>query len=175
MISGIHPCNHSRGLTLLEVLIAVVVLSIGLLGLAHLQIYGLEATDNSYRRSVASYVAMDLADRMRVNRAATRNGSYDDLDSSSLTPPADPGCVSTGCTATQMAQLDKREWLAHFVDTGVTGWVAALDVGRGQVIRNGDRVRIVVSWKNTGAGWDATKKERTVETRDQTFDFEFDL
>ena len=178
MSTATHPSYRSRGLTLLEVLIAVVILSIGLLGLAHLQLYGLESTGDSFRRSMAAYIANDLADRMRANRAATRGGGYDDLDSSTLSVPADPGCVTTFCTPTQMAQLDKREWLNHFVDVSAgtnPDWRAILDAGRGQVLRVGDRIQIVISWVNTEAAWDAVKKERTSQEVTHTFDVEFEL
>ncbi len=61
-----HADRRSGGFTLLEVLIAIVVLAIGLLGLAALQLRGLTDTGNAYLRSQATWLAYDVADRMRA-------------------------------------------------------------------------------------------------------------
>ena len=173
---GNRPRSRQRGLTLLEILIAVSILSVSLLGLAHLQLFGLESTDDSYRRSLASYVASDLADRMRANRQGAKEGNYDSLDSSSTSSLIDPGCISSGCSRAQMATIDKIEWLNHFVDMGTdTSWLAMLDGGKGVVSRSGDRITITITWKNTETVWDTTNQERTNEVKTPTFDMEFDL
>lgn len=53
-----------RGFTLLEVLVAIVVLALGLLGLASLQMNGLQSAHSSYQRSVATLAAQDAAERL---------------------------------------------------------------------------------------------------------------
>jgi type IV pilus assembly protein PilV len=60
-------CGYSAGFTLLEVLIALVVLSIGLLGIAALQGVGLRSSHGAYLTSQASLLAYDMADRIRTN------------------------------------------------------------------------------------------------------------
>lgn len=67
-----------RGASLLEVLIAVVIISIGLLGLAGLQTSSIKSNHSSYLRSQATILAYDLSDRMRASRDATLNGRYAD-------------------------------------------------------------------------------------------------
>lgn len=67
---------RQRGVTLLEILIAVLVLSIGLLGMAALQGVSLQTNSSAYYRSQATALAYDMADRMRANRAAALNGAY---------------------------------------------------------------------------------------------------
>lgn len=67
--------KHS-GFTLLEVMVAVFVLSVGLLGLAHLQITALKANQSADLRTQASFYASDILNRMRANRLATQNGLY---------------------------------------------------------------------------------------------------
>ena len=60
-------CPRLRGFTLLEVLIALVILSIGLLGIAGLQGVGLRSNQGAYLTSQASLLAYDIADRIRAN------------------------------------------------------------------------------------------------------------
>jgi type IV pilus assembly protein PilV len=66
-----------RGFTLVESLIALLVLSIGLLGVAALQLTSLQANSGAFQRSQATFLAQDLADRMRANRQAALAQQYD--------------------------------------------------------------------------------------------------
>ena len=96
---------HS-GFTLLEVLVAIIVISIGLLGLAGLQARGMQANHSSMLRTIATYQAYDMADRMRANIQGVNSGAYNSLSGT----PSDPGCVSTGCTPATMATSDLYSW-----------------------------------------------------------------
>lgn len=110
--------NH--GFTLLEILIAVVVLSIGLLGIAGLQAVGQQSNHSAYLRSQATALAYDMIDRMRANNAGVANGDYDAIDTTANTY-TDPGCASSTCSSTQMAQYDMYDWqqeLANQLPTG---------------------------------------------------------
>ena len=90
-----------KGFTLLEVLIAIVVLSVGLLGLAGLQATGLRNNHQATLLTSATLQAYDMADRMRANKAA--------IDSYLFTAsPTAPTC--TTCTAAQIAALDGSQW-----------------------------------------------------------------
>jgi type IV pilus assembly protein PilV len=62
--------GRQRGVTLIEILVAVVLLSIGLLGLAGLQLRGMQVNQGSAMRSQAAILAADLADRMRADVTA---------------------------------------------------------------------------------------------------------
>lgn len=68
---------QQKGISLLEVLIALVVLSIGLLGLAQLQVMGIKQNQDAWLRSQATNLTYDMLDRLRVNRNAARGGQYD--------------------------------------------------------------------------------------------------
>ncbi len=70
--------QQNRGATMIEVLVAIVVLSIGLLGLAGLQMTSLQSNHSAYLRSQATLLAYDLSDRMRARAVATRSGAYAD-------------------------------------------------------------------------------------------------
>lgn len=67
---------HSKGFTLIEVLVAVLVLSIGLLGIAGLQTRSLQFNGDAYYRTQAQLLATDLAERMRANWQASSTGLY---------------------------------------------------------------------------------------------------
>lgn len=75
--SALHAAfPHARGLTLVEILVALLVLSIGLLGLAALQTTSLRFNTSAYYRTQATALAYDLSDRMRANRQAALDGLY---------------------------------------------------------------------------------------------------
>lgn len=65
-----------RGLTLVEILVALLILSIGLLGLAGLQTMSLKFNTSAYFRTQATALAYGLADRMRANRQVALAGGY---------------------------------------------------------------------------------------------------
>lgn len=82
-----------KGFSLLEVLIAIVVLSIGLLGLAGLQFSALRGNNQSYERSQANLLAYEIADVMRVNRVAAANDAF------VMGPTDPPAAAPIDCTA----------------------------------------------------------------------------
>jgi type IV pilus assembly protein PilV len=71
-----HRERSERGFTLVEAMVALVVLSVGLLGIAGLQITSLKVNHGSATRTQAVYLAYDIIDRMRANPAAAINGDY---------------------------------------------------------------------------------------------------
>lgn len=95
-----------RGFTLLEVLVALVVLSIGLLGLSGLQTSSLRNNHSAFLRSQATLLSTDIVDRMRANRAAAAAGDYDIGYAAS---PTSTTCVA-GCSALDVAKVDVRQW-----------------------------------------------------------------
>lgn len=64
------------GTGMIEVLVAIVILSIGLLGLAGLQTAGLKSNQSASFRSTASMMAYSMLDSMRANRISAGEGSY---------------------------------------------------------------------------------------------------
>ena len=76
-MQSVRVCRrYGRGFTLVEALVALVVLSIGLLGIAGLQITSLKANHGSATRTQAVYLAYDIIDRMRANPAKAIAGAY---------------------------------------------------------------------------------------------------
>lgn len=99
--------RSAQGFTLLEVLIAVVVLSVGLLGLARLQTAGLRQNHSAFMRSQATMLAYDIIDRMRTNKGTVEAcGTADGCGYNILVtaaPPSPPvNCVAASCTGAQL-------------------------------------------------------------------------
>lgn len=149
---AIHPIhqarNRSSGFAMLEVLIAILVVSIGLLGIARLQTAGIRFNHTSYLKSQAALQAHDMADRLRENQLGVSSGAYDNLSGSS----SDPGCIASGCAAGQLAQYDYHTWSQANT--------ALLPAGQGSVTRQGNAFLITVRWDGdrsgaTGTGCDA--------------------
>lgn len=120
------------GFTLLEVLVALLVLSLGLLGLAALQARTVEFNHSAYLRSQATSLAYAMADRMRANRRAALDGAYDAVDFSDPFPTC--GEQSGGSVAAR----DIASWRSAL---GCT-----LPQGHGRVQRSGALVTIGVRW-----------------------------
>ncbi len=69
--------QRQRGFYLIEALVAALILAIGLLSVAMLQIIGLRNTDSAAFYSQATTLATEVMDRMRINRSSALAGSYD--------------------------------------------------------------------------------------------------
>jgi type IV pilus assembly protein PilV len=97
-----------RGFTLLEVLVAIVVFSIGLLGIAGLQVAGMRYTHGSQLRSLATMQAENMADSMRANRVGVADGHYNVTGSMPTSYPTD--CSVATCTPADLARFDLVTW-----------------------------------------------------------------
>ena len=107
--AGKSPALRAQaGFTLIEVMIAVLILSIGLLGLAGLQAAALQTNQSAFTRSQATAFAYDLADRMRANMPGVIAGNYNPANAE-LTN----SCTTTGgCSSQELAEHDLAEWNA---------------------------------------------------------------
>ncbi len=130
----------NQGFTFIEVMIAMLVLSIGLLGLAGLQLTGLRYNQSGYLRAQANILAYDIIDRMRANPTEASAGTYANISGSSTSNPYDGDCMSSddGCTAVQLVDGDAFEWIQNIT--------AQLPSGTGQIVRDGGIDTITVGW-----------------------------
>lgn len=92
--------SSQSGVALMEVLIAFFILSIGLLGLAALQVKTVQFNQGSYQRSQATVAAYDMLDRMRLNKTAASSGAYN------------IAWTDTGPGTGTMPEKDLTSWLA---------------------------------------------------------------
>lgn len=126
---------NSRGLTLVEILIALLILSIGLLGLAGLQTASLKFNTSAYYRTQATALAYDFADRMRANRQEALAGFY---NVSFQDPP--PACGAAVVAGT-VAQQDIATWRNSLA--------CRIPQSTGEVTLNGNEVTLTVQWADS--------------------------
>jgi type IV pilus assembly protein PilV len=112
------PSLHNRGTSLIEVLVALLVMTLGLLAMISLHTAAVRYHKMAEFRSVATQLAEDYGDRMRANLTGARNGNYVRQVAWSQTPdkPADPGisctaACSADALAAQVAASDISQWL----------------------------------------------------------------
>jgi len=105
--------QRQRGFSLLEVMIAVVIVSIGFLATARMQIEGLRASQSAYFISQANFMVREMSDRMRANPAGVALNAYKDISTSALT--SWPQCMNsqTVCTPDEVAAADLAAWSRH--------------------------------------------------------------
>lgn len=101
---------RQRAFTLLEVMVALLVLSIGLLGLAGLQVFGLKFGHQSYERTQTTLLIYDLADRMRANPQGVMSGDYTNPIPASAPTPSCETATLTPCSPAQLAADDLYRW-----------------------------------------------------------------
>lgn len=103
--------RKQHGFTLLELLIALLVLSIGLLGLAALQTVGLRSNQMASMRTVATQMTYDMTDRMRANPdGLTTANQYYVLGTGEATPTIVTDCDAEACTTAELADFDLAQW-----------------------------------------------------------------
>lgn len=152
-----HSVARSAGFTLVEVLVSLVILAIGLLGIAKLMLFSSHSNDSAYLRSQATTLAYEILDDMRANRQEAINvGTY---NTAAAVPAVAPGalCVGLGsCTSpTQVALYDLYQWGLHLnANSGVVP-AGALPNGQGVVttatVGGQTTATITVSWDDSVA------------------------
>jgi type IV pilus assembly protein PilV len=142
--SSHSECSHvQQGFTLLEVMVALVVLSIGLLGVAKLVVGAVHANDSGYMRGQATQLAYEMLDEMRANRPGAIAGNY------VTGPGALTDCTVASCNAAALAGLDVYDWdqrLAQTLPSGKGAVVTAAGIG-------GTIATITVTWDDSQAQW----------------------
>lgn len=103
---------QQRGVGLIEILIALLVLTIGFLAAARMQVEGMRFSQSAYYNSQAYFMASDIIDRMRANIDGVSDGEYDGNFQTSAAS-ANPNCGDNPCTPAELAQQDLFDWSVH--------------------------------------------------------------
>lgn len=144
-----HFKPASRGFTLVEAMVALVVLSVGMIGMAALHGQGLSASRTAVYRTQAVTLVSDIADRIRANRLG--QAAYEGAG-------ADNGCGINDCTPAQMAAHDLLVWRNRVEE------ILPNAEGKGEVAFDPNTLppsyTITVGWDEVGQG--AVEHEVTI-------------
>ncbi len=130
--------HFQRGVTLVEAMIALLVISVGLLGIASLQLTAMNQNASSLNHSQAVWYAYNMSDRIRANISAF--DSYDGIDTSGS---YSQDCITNDCSTAQMVTADADDW---------SDMLANLPAGRGIIADGADGMTVTVMWDDDGTG-----------------------
>jgi type IV pilus assembly protein PilV len=167
--------QRQRGVTLIEVLVAVLVSSIGLIGVAALLVVSARSNHAAYLRTQVSFLAQGMADRMRANPLGVRGGGYN----GSFPGGSEQDCA-TGCTPGQLALHDQGVWsrqLQTLLPPGARATIACREGGASAPGPGpsasppyGGNCTMTMTWPESGVG--AAGSEQN-DRAAQTFAWEF--
>ncbi len=145
--SSIQSVNQGKlasrsGFTLVELLVTIVIIAIGLLGLAALQITGLKESQASSSRLLANQLVYDMADRIAANRLGAAIAANYTIAHGTAAATA-PDCVNNACTAAQIASYDLAKWKTS---------TASLLSGDGEISFSAPNYTIIVRWDESNSG-----------------------
>jgi type IV pilus assembly protein PilV len=136
-----------RGVTMVESLVALVILSVGMLGIAGLYVSGVKAGRSALLRTQAVNLASDMADRIRANRRAVDAYAMDTYGGE----PEDQGCINDACTPEELAEDDLFRWQAAVEATLPGRPTPEVDVEFEELdAEDADRYIVTVRWHEAG-------------------------
>lgn len=162
----LHPLNRprhlARGTSLIEVLVALLVMTLGLLAMISLHTASVRYHKMAEFRSVATQLAEDFGDRMRANLTGVRNGNYVVAtpwvaEQAAVPDPGIPcaalGTCAANATAAQVAASDIAQWTNNAV--GILPGVGVHAVRPAGAAANSMVMDVWITWLDPGE--DATE------------------
>lgn len=144
---------RQRGITMIEALVALIVISVGMLGIAGLYLASLQAGRSANLRVQAVNLAAEMADRIRANRNA--KNAYT-LAAGTL-PSAVTCSGTTDCTPASLAQSDQNIWVL-----AIRGALPGVPSSNGAIAftdnpgATPDRYDITITWREAGSDVDSS-------------------
>lgn len=126
------------GLSLVEAMIALLVISIGLLGIAALQLTAMNQNSSSLNHGQAVRYAYDMSDRIRANMVEFDRYKGIDTDTG-----YSQDCTGSPCSSTEIVDADAADWETM---------VENLPGGRGRIVDDPDGLLVIVMWDDNGTG-----------------------
>lgn len=142
-------CNKSLGFTLLEVMVAMVIFSVGMLGLAGIQGTALQNNNTAYMRTIAMQLSYNMSDLLRANTDFDGDvtTTFDTIGTAIGSAPG-KNCIAddqtTACTPTELANFEIYHWKKSLEKE--------LPSGRGKVTKTGDVFEIIIMWDEARSG-----------------------
>jgi len=165
--------KRQSGFSLIEVMVAALILSTAILGVAGLQMLGMKGTQQSFMKSQAMGVVQNMTERMRANQAGVIAGNYT-LDSAAFDCTATmPSCHTTNCNVAQMALYDKFNLVCGYQvgSSPRTGGVKFVSANDNASLVNGTLnvacVNCATGDVRITVGWDERAFDEEITTPDQ--------
>ncbi|GAA5525063.1 hypothetical protein Maes01_01623 [Microbulbifer aestuariivivens] len=133
--------KSQKGATMIEVLVTILVLSVGLLGLSATQVMSLKNANNSHHRYMAVLAAQEMAERLRGNFLGVQDGLYDDKKVDGSETKAT--CRSM-CGPQQLARADLYDW-GQLIKQN-------LPAGEGAISRDEGTFTLTMTWSEQHTG-----------------------
>jgi type IV pilus assembly protein PilV len=141
------------GFSLIEVLVALIVLSVGMLGMSKMLMVSMKSNGSAYSNTQAMSLANAMLERIRANRVVALAGAASNYSLPALTGTstfgAGPNCLTAACSSATMASSDVAGWLALLASAN------GLPSGEGSItfgsLNNQTSVAIVVQWDDSVA------------------------
>lgn len=137
------PRGPQAGVSLVEVLVALLVVSLGMMAMVGLLSTAARFGKTSEYRSTASLLAQDITDRLRANLKGAQDGDYDILSTQladALPDEASACVVAAACTPAELAAIDTAQWQATLFNS--------LPRGTGHVQFSGEAADIWIVWQD---------------------------
>lgn len=149
---------RSSGFSLIEVLVSVLIMAVGILGVAGMQVLSLQQNRNALLRDQALQAGNDILDRMRANPLST----YAPVLITAV-PASNVNCVDNSCDRNEMAEFDIAQWKCRMnpidpdgtiysVCAGFNITAASLPGGQGSISKTGLLYEITVKWTRDQSG-----------------------
>lgn len=158
--------KRQKGFTLIEAMIAIVVFSFGLLGVAGVMTVAVKSNHNGYMRSQATFLATSMADMMRANTASVKAGNYNVANISGYNNIT-TACRTASCNPTQLTRRDLQLWSNMFTQLlpNSTGTIqCSAHVGLGIHPYSG-MCNISVSWTESNTANAASAQTLTIAVK----------
>jgi type IV pilus assembly protein PilV len=125
--------SRTSGFSLIEVLIAVIILAIGLLGIAGLQVTSKRTSFEALQRVTAVMLSQDIVERMRANKAQLSTYTAAADVTGTLTAPS-PNCTSATCDPDEIVDYDLYQWQQAIVGAAETKTSGGVTTNTGGLI-----------------------------------------
>ena len=149
------PNKSQRGITLLESLIAIVVMALGILGIVGVQMRTLADTQTTVRRAQAIRLIEDLSERMKVNPNALADiSSY--VTGWSNTPISSVNWKANTCNHSDLANYDTSQWKTSVTSMLPNGDANVFIAQDDSIASNRRQIGVMISWRENEKSNDST-------------------
>jgi len=148
--------DAQHGVSLIESLVAIVVMSLGILGILGVQMRTLADTQTSVRRAQAIRLIDDLSERLSVNPNALNNINVYPTAFGATPPAPTKNCITATCSNAELAAYDLSLWKQSVKNALPVSDAAVFLAGADTVAANRRQLGVMISWRENERDTDST-------------------